>query len=329
MNSLVDRFGRVHRSLRISVTDRCNIRCQYCMPDGPLQFLPKKQLLTYEEITEFCELMTTLGVTRLRLTGGEPLVRGELHKLVAMLRAIPSIESIAITTNGMLLDQQIQDLSAAGLDQINVSLDTLRETTFRKLSRRDGIERVLAGIESAMKHGYYPRLNAVLLREINFEDAIPLVEFAIERGLVMRFIEFMPLDSDRQWNGTQMVSGEELRKLLSERFGPLQAIVRDDLSRPATEFQFAGFAGRVGFVDSVTAPFCSACDRLRLTADGKLRNCLFGNEEWNILQVLRTPNHEQALTELVEDCVASKFAAHGIGHAEFTPPERAMYQIGG
>ena len=329
MSSLVDGFGRIHRSLRISVTDRCNIRCQYCMPDGPLQFLPKKQLLTYEEIAEFCERMTNLGVTRLRLTGGEPLVRGELHKLVAMLRAIPSIESIAITTNGMLLDQQIQELKAAGLDQINVSLDTLREKTFRKLSRRDGIERVLAGIESAMEHGYHPRLNAVLLREINFEDAIPLVEFAIERGLVMRFIEFMPLDSDRQWNGTQMVSGEELRTHLAARFGPLQSIDRDDPARPATEFQFDGFAGRVGFVDSVTAPFCSNCDRLRLTADGKLRNCLFGNEEWNISDVLRTPNHEQALTKLVKECVANKFAAHGIGHAEFTPPERAMYQIGG
>ena len=329
MSKLVDRFGRVHRSLRISVTDRCNIRCQYCMPDGPLQFLPKKHLLTYEEIAEFCERMTTLGVTRLRLTGGEPLVRDELYKLVAMLRMISAVETIAITTNGMLLDKQIEALKTAGLDQINVSLDTLREETFQKLSRRDGIARVLEGIESALTYGFKPRLNTVLLRDINFHDAIPLVEFALERGLVLRFIEFMPLDSDRLWNGTQMVAGNELRTMLSERFGPMVPVDREDPSRPSKEYRFAGFEGSVGFVDSVTTPFCGACDRLRLTADGKLRNCLFGNEEWNVGEVLRSPNHEKMLVEMIGACVEQKFQAHGIGHPEFVPPERAMYQIGG
>lgn len=329
MTQLVDRFGRTHRSLRISVTDRCNIRCQYCMPDGPLQFLPKQHLLTYEEIAAFSELMTTLGVTRIRLTGGEPLVRGELHKLVKLLRNIPAIESIAITTNAMLLDQQIGALKAAGLDQINISLDTLREEMFRKLSRRDGIDRVLTGIDAAIAHDYRPKLNAVLLREFNFDDAIPLVEFAIERGLVMRFIEFMPLDSDRQWNGSQFISGDELRTHLEKRFGPLRSVDREDPSRPSSEYRFDGHEGRVGFIDSVTTPFCAACDRLRLTADGKLRNCLFGNEEWNVAEVMRRTDPQHSLIELIQECVAQKFAAHGIGQAEFVPPERAMYQIGG
>ncbi len=329
MTQLVDRFGRTHRSLRISVTDRCNIRCQYCMPDGPLQFLPKQYLLTYEEIAAFSQLMTTLGVTRIRLTGGEPLVRGELHKLVELLRNIPAIESIAITTNAMLLDQQIGALNLAGLDQINISLDTLREDVFRRLSRRDGIERVLSGIDAAIAHGFRPKLNAVLLREVNFDDAIPLVEFAIERGLVMRFIEFMPLDSDRQWNGTQFVTGEELRRHLAKRFGPLQSVDREDPSRPSSEYRIHGHDGQIGFIDSVTAPFCGACDRLRLTADGKLRNCLFGHEEWNIAEALRNPQATRTLVELIDECVANKFAAHGIGQAEFVPPERAMYQIGG
>jgi GTP 3',8-cyclase len=327
--NLVDRFGRTHRSLRISVTDRCNIRCQYCMPDGPLQFLPKPQLLTYEEIARFSELMSTLGVTRIRLTGGEPLVRGELFKLVGLLRNIPAIESISITTNAMLLDKQIGELKDGGLDQINISLDTLREEVFRKLSRRDGIDRVVSGIASAIAHGYRPKLNAVLLREINYEDAIPLVEFAIERGLVMRFIEFMPLDSDRQWNGTQFISGDELRSHLEKRFGPMVPVDREDPSRPSHEFRFDGLAGRVGFIDSVTAPFCSACDRLRLTADGKLRNCLFGHDEWNIAEAMRSSKSVSSLISLIEECVANKFAAHGIGQSEFTPPERAMYQIGG
>ncbi|MDZ4849523.1 MAG: GTP 3',8-cyclase MoaA [Pirellulaceae bacterium] len=329
MNQLIDRFGRKHRSLRISVTDRCNIRCQYCMSDGPLEFLPKKQLLTYEEIASFCQLMTRFGITRLRLTGGEPLVRGELSTLVRLLRQIPAVESIAMTTNGMLLDQHLETLKDAGLDQINISLDTLSETTFRKLSRRDGIERVLAGIDAAIAHGYRPRLNTVLLRDLNFEDAIGLVEFAIERGLVVRFIEFMPLDSDRQWNGSQMVSGEELRTHLATRFGPMIPIDRKDLSRPARDYRFEGLSGSVGFIDSVSKPFCAACDRLRLTADGKLRNCLFGNDEWNIGEVLRTQDGENELIRLIEECVANKFAAHGIGQPQFAPPERAMYQIGG
>jgi cyclic pyranopterin phosphate synthase len=299
------------------------------MPDGPLQFLPKQHLLTYEEIARFGELMSSLGVTRIRLTGGEPLVRGELYKLVGLLRAIPAIESIAITTNAMLLDQQIGDLKQAGLNQINISLDTLREDVFRRLSRRDGIDRVVSGIDAAIDSGYRPKLNAVLLREVNFEDAIPLVEFAIERGLVIRFIEFMPLDSDRQWNGTQFISGEELRSHLERRFGPLIPVEREDPSRPSSEFRFVGHDGHVGFIDSVTTPFCGACDRLRLTADGKLRNCLFGHEEWNIADALRNPQNSRSLASLIEDCVARKFAAHGIGQSEFTPPERAMYQIGG
>jgi cyclic pyranopterin phosphate synthase len=329
MERLIDRFGRVHRSLRISVTDRCNIRCQYCMPDGPLRFLEKPQLLSYEEIAEFVDFIADFGVHRLRLTGGEPLVRLELHRLVRLLKANAKVESIALTTNAMLLSDQIADLSSAGLDQLNISLDTLSDATFQRLSRRDGLDRVFQGIEAAIAHGYSPRLNAVLMRGLNAEDAGDLVRFAADRGLVMRFIEFMPLDSDRAWDGTQLIRGEELRAQLAADFGPLELLPRTDPSRPSQDYRIVATGAIVGFIDSVTQPFCQACDRLRLTADGKLRNCLFGREEWDVRSLLRQPSSPRGLRETLLECVQRKYAGHGMGSPDFAPPERAMYQIGG
>jgi GTP 3',8-cyclase len=328
VKELVDQFGRVHRSLRISVTDRCNIRCQYCMPDGPIAFLPRTDLLTYEEICRFVDLISMAGVTRIRLTGGEPLVRAELHRLVAMLKANKRIESIAITTNAMLLSDQISSLQNAGLDQINISLDTLHENTFQSLSRRKGLDQVLEGIDAAIQHGYRPRLNAVLVRGLNEDDAIALVEFATARNLTMRFIEFMPLDFDHRWNGTQLISGDDLRVRLSDRFGTLRPIVREDSARPSQEYEIVATGGRVGFIDSVTAPFCSGCDRLRLTAEGRIRNCLFGKEEWDVRKALRN-GEDSEIESLMEECIQRKYAGHGIGEPGFVPPERAMYQIGG
>jgi cyclic pyranopterin phosphate synthase len=245
-----------------------------------------------------------------------------------MLKANNRIESIAITTNAMLLSDQIALLKEAGLDQINISLDTLHEDTFQSLSRRKGLDQVLAGVEAALKHGYRPRLNAVLVRGLNEDDAIALVEFATARDLTMRFIEFMPLDFDHQWNGTQLISGGDLRIRLEQRFGELRPIVREDSARPSQEYEIVATGGRVGFIDSVTAPFCSACDRLRLTADGKIRNCLFGKEEWDVRNALRH-GQESEIASILEECVQRKYAGHGIGEPGFVPPERAMYQIGG
>jgi cyclic pyranopterin phosphate synthase len=298
------------------------------MPAGDIAFLPRDELLTYEEIVRFVECVASLGVSRIRLTGGEPLIRKNLASLIALLKANPSVESIALTTNAMLLADQIGALTNAGLDQINISLDTLREDIFKKLSRREGLDRVLEGIDAALSFGFRPRLNAVLMQGINDGDAAALVEFARERGLIMRFIEYMPLDSEREWNGKQLVSGEELRRRLADQLGQIVPVTRSDPSRPSQEYDFVDGGGRVGFIDSVTSPFCEACDRLRLTAEGKLRNCLFGREEWDVRGLLRTGAIEELKSE-IQACVQAKFAGHGIGEAGFAPPTRAMYQIGG
>ncbi|MFO1064351.1 MAG: radical SAM protein [Pirellulales bacterium] len=217
---LIDRFARVHRSIRISVTDRCNIRCQYCMPAGDIQFLNEQRLLDFESITQFVSAVSEAGIRKVRITGGEPLMRPRLEELIAKLNAIPTIEDIALTTNGMLLADKAEALRDAGLKRINISLDTLRDETFRRLSRRDGLDKVLAGIAAATERTHWEvRLNALVMRDINLDEVYELVEFAGERGLTMRFIEFMPLDADRAWTTEQMVSGAELRERLQSRFG--------------------------------------------------------------------------------------------------------------
>lgn len=299
------------------------------MPAGLVQFLPRSQLLTYEQIERLVQALVPVGITRLRLTGGEPLVRAKVETLVKLLSSVPGVESIALTTNAMLLAEQIDELFDAGLRNINISLDTLRDSVFKKLTRRDGLEKVLAGIDAAVKRGLKPKLNAVLLRDINLEDAAELVEFALERQLTIRFIEYMPLDADGSWDGTQMISGDELRSLLKKRFGPMVMLDREDPSRPSTNFSFQNLSGTVGFIDSVSQPFCGACDRLRLTAEGLMRNCLFGKEEWDLRPFLQSEFNPERLVERARECVASKFAAHGIGTPEFVSPERTMHRIGG
>lgn len=328
---LVDRFGRVHRSLRVSVIDACNIRCQYCMPAVGVQFLPRSLLLSFDHIERFVRTAVALGISKVRLTGGEPLLRPELHSLVARLRAIDGLQQLALTTNGMLLDNQIESLVSAGLQRINISLDTLSEPTFRQLTRREGLGRVLAGIEATRRFPQLElRLNSLVLRDVNLGDIYDLVDFAQQRQCTLRFIEFMPLDSDRQWSQTRMVRGDELRCLLAERFGPLLRCAAVDPSQPSSDYQFANGGGRVGFIDSVSQPFCAGCDRLRLTADGKLRNCLFGRDEWDVGEVLRKePFDSRALQALLCAGTLAKHAAHGIDAPDFQPPERAMYQIGG
>lgn len=328
---LVDRFGRVHRSLRVSVTDACNIRCQYCMPAEGATFLPTDRLLSFAQLERFVRTTVGLGIRKVRLTGGEPLLRPKLADLVSALHSIHGLDSIALTTNGMLLARHIDDLVAAGLKRINISLDTLSEPTFRELTRRDGLQRVLEGIESTLAHPHLEvRLNALILRDVNVDDVCHLVEFARPKSMTLRFIEFMPLDSDRRWSTQRMVTGEELRTIIADRFGPLRRCSSGDPSQPAADYEFVDGGGRVGFIDSVSKPFCSGCDRLRLTADGKVRNCLFGRDEWDVGPLLKEEILDsQRLANLLQTLTLAKHAAHGIAADGFEPPHRAMYQIGG
>ena len=326
---LRDGFGRVHESFRISVTDACNIRCRYCMPEKVLGFLPQHRLLSFDSIARIVSVLARAGVNKVRLTGGEPLMRSNLETLVAKLSTIPGLQQIAMTTNAMLLADKIEALESAGLTHINISLDTLRESAFQEISRREGLDQVLAGIDAAVQSKLRVRLNALVLREINLQDCIPLVDFARQRNLFIRFIEFMPLDADRQWSQDQVVSGRELRIHLEKHFGPLTEISRRDPAQPASDFGFQDGRGGVGFIDPVSQPFCQSCNRIRLTADGKLRNCLFGREEWDLKTACDSNASDESIYAIAAGCIQSKYASHGISSSNFQQPERAMYQIGG
>ena len=326
---LIDSFGRVHTSLRISVTDRCNIRCFYCMPET-VRFLPRAEILTYEEIERLVRVVAQMGVNKLRVTGGEPLVRAELPRLIEMLAAFPGVRDIALTTNGILLAEQAQALKDAGLGRLNISLDGLSEETFRNISRREGLDRVLDGIFAAKHAGFEKiRLNAVAIRGITEAEVVPLGRFARQHGMETRFIEFMPLDAENNWQTEQVLSGKEIREILETEFGPLIPLARDDPSQTAVDYQFADRIGRIGFINPVTQPFCGNCNRLRITAEGKIRNCLFSTEEWDVRELLRGGGTDDQIAETVRRAVHAKKFGHGIDTDQFIKPERAMYQIGG
>ena len=327
---LIDRFSRIHRSLRVSVTDRCNIRCTYCMPAEAVVFRPREELLTFEEICQFVRVACSLGVRNVRLTGGEPLVRTDLPRLVHMLADLPDLEDLALTTNGILLTDLAADLRAAGLRRLNISLDTLREDRFQQLTRRSGVQRVLDGIQAALDVGFDQlRVNAIAMRDFSEDEIESLVEFARREGLHLRFIEFMPLDADAAWTRKSVLSGAEIRARIEARFGPLVPDSRDRDSQPAVDFLFRDGGGRIGFINPVTEPFCGECDRLRLTAEGQVRNCLFSTVEWDARQILRADGSDDELRTLIRECVAAKKPGHGIDSPEFMRPPRAMYQIGG
>ncbi len=327
---LVDRLGRTHSSLRISVTDRCNIRCCYCMPNEQVQFRPRGEILTFEEITRFARVVMQMGMRRLRLTGGEPLVRADLSRLVEQLAALPDIDDLALTTNGILLAEQAAALRRAGLQRLNISLDTVSVEVFRKISRRDGLDRVLAGIAAAREAGFQKiRLNAIAIYNLTENEILPLARFARERGLELRFIEYMPLDAQQHWQVHDVLDGETIRRTLEAEFGPLIPVPSAHPSQPAADFEYADGGGRIGLIRPVSQPFCGDCDRLRLTAEGQVRNCLFSTDEWDARAILRGGGSDDELARLVRDCVWRKAPAHGIGNADFVRPERAMYQIGG
>jgi cyclic pyranopterin phosphate synthase len=328
--ALVDSFGRVHTDLRVSVTDRCNIRCQYCMPEEGVEFKPHAAILTFEEIQRTVRVAVKLGVRKLRLTGGEPLVRHGICQLVEMLAAIDGIDDLAMTTNGVLLAQYAESLKRAGIQRLNISLDTLSREKFREIARRDALPKVLEGIAAAGRAGFeHIKLNAVAMRGRSEDDVVPLARFARQQGLELRFIEFMPLDGENRWQSGHVLPGDEILRLLTDGIGPLEPIDERDARVPATEYRFADGIGRVGIIASVSEPFCSRCGRLRLTAEGRLRNCLFSTEEWDVRDLLRRGGSDEQLANLLRTAICAKKAQHGADGGHFARPERAMYQIGG
>jgi cyclic pyranopterin phosphate synthase len=326
--SLVDSFGRVHNNLRISVTDRCNLRCTYCMAED-VEFLDRTELLTFEEITRFVTIAAGLGIDKVRLTGGEPLMRRDLSRLVGMLSAVPGIRDVGLTTNGFLLADQARTLYAAGLRRINVSLDTLRPECFRQLTRRDGLDKVIAGILAAREAGFEPvKINAVSIRGITEEEVVPLARFARQHGLELRFIEYMPIGADH-WERGKVYFAHEILDQLEREICPLVPVEDYDPRAPAMEFRYTDGGGKVGIIASVSRPFCMSCNRVRLTAEGKLRNCLFALDEVDVKPFLRGQASDEAIADVIRRNVAAKWEGHEINTARFIKPLRTMHAIGG
>lgn len=328
MDPLIDSFGRVHNNLRISVTDRCNLRCTYCMPED-VTFMDKAEMLTFEEVTRFTRVAVSLGIDKIRLTGGEPLMRRDLSTLVRMLAGIEGVRDIGLTTNGLLLADQAQALYEAGLRRINVSLDTLSPERFYQLARRPGLDRVLDGIFAAKRAGFNPvKINAVSIRGITEQEALPLARFAREHGLELRFIEYMPIGAD-QWERQKVYFAHEIMEQLEKGIAPLVPVDDYDPRAPAMEFRYTDGGGRIGIIASVSRPFCASCNRIRLTADGKLRNCLFALDEIDVKELLRGDAAEDKIAEAVRRSVRGKWEGHEINTARFIKPLRTMHAIGG
>ncbi len=329
LSPLIDSFGRVHDNLRISVTDRCNIRCFYCMPETGVKFASRREILDFEEIERFARVAVTLGINKLRLTGGEPLLRRDLPVLVRRLAALPGINDLALTTNGVLLAELARPLYEAGLRRINVHLDTLDRDRFFTITRRDDLPKVLAGIDEARRLGYKVKLNAVAVKNLVEPDIAPLARYARENGFEVRYIEFMPLDAQNLWDRSKVLLADQMIEILTREVGPLEAVPDPDPRAPAAEYAFADGVGRVGFIASVSRPFCLNCNRVRLTADGKLRYCLFAVEEDDVKALMRSGASDEQIAALVRRNIAGKWAGHEINSQKFVAPPRPMYSIGG
>jgi GTP 3',8-cyclase len=326
---LLDGWGREIKSLRISVTDKCNFRCRYCMPAEGLQWLPREEILDYEEIARLVRIMGAMGVEEVRLTGGEPLARRNLPALVGQLAGIPGVNDLSLTTNGVLLDRFAAPLVEAGLKRLNVSLDSLSHVRFAEITRRDALDRVLAGLEEAERYAELRpiKVNCVAIRGFTEEEVPALAELARRRPYVVRFIEFMPLDADEAWREDDVLTGGEIRALIEERW-PLVEIPAKP-SSTARRFRFADGAGEIGFVNPVSEPFCSSCDRIRLTADGQLRTCLFSRREWDLKKPLRDGSSDEEVEALIRWAVRHKELKHKINEPGFVRASRSMSQIGG
>jgi cyclic pyranopterin phosphate synthase len=327
---LTDSFGRVHDNLRVSVTDRCNIRCFYCMPESGVQFVPRTEILDFEEIERFVRIAAGLGITKVRVTGGEPLVRRDLPLLIRRLAAIPGISDLALTTNGVLLGELAGPLYEAGLRRLNVHLDTLDRERFIRIARRDELDRVLEGLQAARRAGFSNiKLNAVAVKDLVEPDIVPLARYARVNGFEARFIEFMPLDAQNLWDRSKVLLADDVLAVLSREISPLTPVPDPDPRAPASQYEYADGGGRVGFIASVSKPFCLNCNRIRLTADGKLRYCLFAIEEDDVKALMRSGASDDAIAALVRRNLAGKWEGHEINSERFVPPPRPMYSIGG
>jgi GTP 3',8-cyclase len=326
---LIDGHGRRIEDLRVSVTDRCNFRCQYCMPADGLPWLEREAVLRFEEIERLVRIFASMGVTDLRLTGGEPLVRRDFPKLVAMLTTIDGLRDVSLTTNGYLLERDAAALVDAGINRVNVSLDTLEKDRFFQMTRRDSLPQVLRGLEALARHPeVHPiKVNAVALRGFTEQEAVPFAEFARSTAFQVRFIEFMPLDADRNWSPDQVLTGDELRAII-DAVHPLEELPREP-SATARVFRFRDGTGEIGFINPVSEPFCSDCNRVRLTADGKLRTCLFSVNETDLREPLRTGASDDDVAELIRNAVWRKELKHHVGEKGFRQPPRTMSAIGG
>jgi len=315
--------------VRISVTDRCNFRCQYCMPAEGLPWLDRADILTFEEIQRLVGLLASMGVSSARLTGGEPLVRKDLPLLVEMLASTAGLDDLALTTNGYLLERDAEALVRAGINRFNVSIDSLERDRFYQLTRRDSLAQVLRGLEvlASFPEAHPIKVNAVALKGVTEQEILPFAKFAMEHPYEVRFIEFMPLDADRSWSSEQVLSGKEIRSILSEHYD-LVEIPREE-SATARVFTFADGQGRLGFIDPVSEPFCSDCNRIRITAEGRLRTCLFSIGETDLRDPMRAGASDDDLEELIRNAVWKKELKHRVGDAGFVQPARSMSGIGG
>ena len=325
-DQLIDTYGRVHRDLRISVTDRCNFRCQYCMPEEGMEWTPREELLTFEEIERLASLLVNkFGIESIRLTGGEPTVRANLSKLIEKLAKLNV--DLSLTTNGATLPLIAGKLYDAGLDRINISLDTLDRKRFESLTRRDNLKQVLQGIETAKSVGFDPvKINMVVMKGVNDDEVLDFVSYGRENGLVVRFIEFMPLDADETWAESKVMPQNEILELISSKYD-LEPLSRG--SSPAARWKFVDGPGEIGIIATVSEAFCDACDRIRLTADGKFRNCLFAIDEYDVRKLLRENAGDEKIIELFSHAVKQKWAGHQIGKSVFIRPSKSMSQIGG
>ena len=327
---LRDSYGRAIRDLRISITDRCNFRCFYCMPKEAMEWQPKSEILSYEEIITLAEVFVSLGITKLRVTGGEPMLRRDLESLIERLAKIEGIEDLAMTTNAHFLRGRAEGLKNAGLQRLTVSLDSLTKERFTLLTGRNELDRVIDGIDAALEAGLDPvKVNSVVIRGINDDQVVSFAGFAREKGVQVRFIEFMPLDNGKVWRREMVVPGDELRRLIDEVY-PLERVVSGNLSETARRWRFAdGAPGEVGFINPVTQPFCGHCSRIRLTADGMIRTCLFSTVEHNIKGLLRSGASRNQLVDFIAATIEKKEERHHINDASFVQPLRTMSCIGG
>jgi cyclic pyranopterin phosphate synthase len=326
---LYDGHGRHISDLRVSVTDRCNFRCQYCMPAEGLPWLGRSEILSFEEIARLVSLMAEMGVEDLRLTGGEPLVRREFPRLVEMLAGIEDLREVSLTTNGYLLERDADALVAAGINRVNVSIDSLQRDRFFQMTRRDSLPQVLAGLEAIAKHPEVSpiKVNAVAMRGFTEEEALPFADFARSTAFQVRFIEFMPLDGDHAWTADSVLTGDELREIIHAVY-PLEPAPREAHST-ARVFRFADGKGEIGFINPVSEPFCADCNRVRLTAEGKLRTCLFSLHETDLRELMRGGASDDELEHAIRAAVWRKELKHHVGEEGFRQPPRTMSAIGG